>query len=46
MKAEPIITDNREKYRARLQLKWQANLTDKTLLRKIMYVNFLAKQGK
>jgi len=43
MQAEQIkIVDNRKKYRKRLQLHWQANLTDPSLLKKIMYVRLLA----
>ena len=47
MLAEQItIVDNTAAFRARLQLKWQANLTDNSLLKKIILMRFYASKGK
>lgn len=47
MLAEQItIVDNTAAFRARLQRKWQANLTDNSLLKKIILMRFYASKGK
>jgi hypothetical protein len=47
MQAEQItIVDNTDAFRARLTLKWHANLTNLSLVKKIMLMRFYASKGK
>ena len=47
MQAEQVtIVDNTAAFRARLQQRWQANMTDISLIKKMILMRYYAQKGK